>query len=110
MRLDTILSRVRNHRAFDARDKVFGILGMYALGTTMDTGLGSRLLLPDYSKSTAEVYRDAVRHSIMSSDGDELYLLNMISHKDGLEIRADGFSSWVPRLDREYKFQVRTTG
>lgn len=78
-----------------AVDKVYGILGL-----TADAQSQSRLVItPDYSKSTAEVYRE-VAWSLMKESGD-LQILDYVRHwtSDG-GIELDDFASWVPKWHR----------
>lgn len=108
LRIDNLINRVRNLRAFDARDKVFGVLGLHTQkAADMDNNLRSRLLTPDYAKSVADLFRDSLRYSFMTSYGqEELFQLNRVSHRNEQELRADGFPSWVLRFEREYDYTV----
>ena len=87
----------RGLEASDARDKVFGVLGMCE--ERFET-LRAELLAPDYDKSVQQVIRDAVRYSIFTAD-DPFDMLRKVSHRDEDDLYDDGFPSWVTRIDRK---------
>nr|POF02209.1 heterokaryon incompatibility protein 6, or allele [Quercus suber] len=76
-------------------DKVYGLLGLIA----QSDGRSIIHIKPDYSKSTAEVYREAAS-SVIESSGD-LQVLDYVRHWtcDG-ELELDDFPSWVPKWHR----------
>lgn len=98
-RLLVRLSRIA--KSSDARDKVFGSLGLH--DSSQHSEIVAKFIKPDYSKSVGEVLRDAMRYSILDliarNEVDKLYLLNSVEHES--EVDLDGeFPSWVPRFDR----------
>jgi hypothetical protein len=58
------------------------------------------LLTPDYNRPLADIYRDTIRFSLQELDS--LYPLRSISHRFVGDSALEGFSSWVPRYDREW--------
>lgn len=104
--IENIVSRTRDLRAFDPRDKVFGILGLY---TREENPHRARLLAPDYSKPIANVFRDLARYSMLIPNTPErLYWLSSVLHSDEEVLQAREFPSWVPRLDLDVTLEVRT--
>lgn len=80
----------------DARDKVFGMLGIVNVDCTQAI---SRLIVPNYTKDVSEVFRDAVRYHIETTN--DCSVISWISHRSNDDITANSFPSWVPRFDRE---------
>ncbi|KAE9375043.1 hypothetical protein N431DRAFT_406149 [Stipitochalara longipes BDJ] len=72
-----------NFFSLDPRDVIYGLRGM------MDLGKGAKLLEPDYSKSTAEVYRDSVEAALVNFDTTDVLLY----------VQGTEDPSWVPRWD-----------
>ncbi len=72
-----------NFSSLDPRDVIYGLRGM------MDLGKGAELLEPDYSKSTAEVYRDSVEAALVNFDKTDVLLY----------VQGTENPSWVPRWD-----------
>jgi hypothetical protein len=80
--------------ATDPRDKVFALLGFLDRGS-----LSSPDLQPDYTKSVAEVYIDAVRH-IVQQNSPGAGLGNLWAAFGEPPSKSDeGFPSWVYRWD-----------
>lgn len=86
----------RARQCSDPRDKVYAMLGML-VQEELEAPLSS-LVRPNYGKSHAEVIRDATRYCLRRGRG--LRILGYISFRNEDDIGADGFPSWVPRLDR----------
>lgn len=77
--------------ATDARDLVYGLLGLQDLKST------SIILEPDYSKNTAEVYIDVVRATINAESG--FRVLSNVQHEESFH-QAHGLPSWAPYWPR----------
>ena len=80
----------------EPKDFVYGVLGLITRGPSLEQY--GRLLKPDYTKSLAEVYRDATRFAIL--ERRNLWLLRRISHLDDMDSMPQGFPSWVPQYNR----------
>lgn len=92
---DTILGNLETfciRKATDPRDIVYGLLGL------QDCTLVGRILEPDYSKSTAEVYIDVVMAAV--NDGSGLRILSNVQHEDSYRQKGD-LPSWVPYWPRQ---------
>ncbi|EGX95390.1 ankyrin repeat and SAM domain containing protein 6 [Cordyceps militaris CM01] len=76
-----VLYLASNFAATDPRDVVYGLRGM------MDCGDGGRLLDPDYSKTTLQVYRDVVEASLV-----HYKTTNALLYVAAVE----GRPSWIP--------------
>ena len=88
-----LLSRFRHFLASDARDHVFGLLGLYQV-LVADGKLHS-LLTPNYQKSLPDVLRDATRYAI-EQIGD-LHLFRKLRNRATDKSTGDSFMpSWVP--------------
>lgn len=88
--------------ATDARDRVFGVLGMYrgkaqlmAWTTKKLFGNIPPLLAPDYKKSLMEVYRDATRYMVEESDA--LDVLQFLYHSADNALGDGDWPTWVPK-------------
>lgn len=86
-----MLSRSREVHASDGRDRVFGLLGLMFPDSNIP-----ELLRPDYDKSLAHVYRDAMRYCIEVEDDSRAFA--RIFHKDESELDAENWLTWVPRF------------
>lgn len=82
--LSTLLDHTRFCVCTDPRDRIFALLSLI---TENDRGFGIR---PDYTKTTAEVYQDALVRSITYDR--KLDLFNGIDIDENME----GLPSWVP--------------
>ncbi|TVY15382.1 hypothetical protein LARI1_G005623 [Lachnellula arida] len=88
-----LLRDIRSTTATDPKDKVFSILGLAAEAIeSKDTRL-----LPNYSKSTIQVYRDITRY-VIETDLN-LNILSLAGMRQNLTDEATNFPSWVPRFD-----------
>ncbi|KAI8938742.1 hypothetical protein NX059_004609 [Plenodomus lindquistii] len=89
-----LASRARDFKATDPRDKVFALLGL-----ANDVGpLSTRPsgLIPDYSKTTVEVYTNFAKSIILKTRKlDVLSMVNTFPSHTGTQ----GFVSWMPNLD-----------
>lgn len=81
----------------DARDRIYGLLGMSFAGNNPDTGL---ILSPDYSQSLHSVYAHAARR-ILEQD-KHLRMLSTVQH--GADIDPS-WPSWVPRWDQPLRHE-----
>ncbi|KAJ4362901.1 hypothetical protein N0V83_010018 [Neocucurbitaria cava] len=89
----------RNLDATDARDKVYGLLGLWR-----PTGTEHASLDVNYGKSVAEVYTDVVLQAI--SARQDLFILRFVDHETEYRFDGhDGFPSWVPRWDHGEPWQ-----
>ena len=91
-----LLHALRDFDAYDARDHVSGVLGLYQTLTGI-TKL-PRALVPDYSRTLFEVFESATKFTI--EEGGHLDVLSSLLHRqsefdNGLEL-----PSWVPRWNR----------
>jgi heterokaryon incompatibility protein (HET) len=94
-----LLHFLRRFRASDARDKVFGVMGMEAFQETSETPAGpveNSWIQVDYDKSTADVYRMVAEKIIFSEPSNLTALCYVLP---GSEISSQ-FSSWAPRWDQ----------
>jgi len=92
-----VLMSCRHYEATDARDKVYGVLGMVA-------PRGTSRLLPDYKKDLVDVFADVVQYHIgTSSYEDKLDFLG----GDGLpEGGMTGLPSWLPDWRFRHQYHV----
>ncbi|KAK8121795.1 hypothetical protein PG984_010465 [Apiospora sp. TS-2023a] len=78
------LHKFRGQRCSDPRDKVYGLLGIFA-------GLGAEIVVPDYDRPVAKVYGDVIEAHIKSHD--DLDFLRFTGHRD----KSDpDVPSWIP--------------
>ncbi|KAF4487803.1 HET-domain containing protein [Fusarium agapanthi] len=78
-----------NFASTDPRDMIYGLHGL------MSITRGSKLLYPDYDKSTVEVYMDAVAAAFVDMQNTDVLL-----YAPGTD-----HPSWVPRWDRAMLFR-----
>jgi hypothetical protein len=79
----------------DPRDKLYALLGMAA--QTQDRESHPLVLLPDYRKLVNEIFRDATKYLIASSQN--LFLLSLSEHPEGaLSIGKKKTKDWVAQL------------
>ncbi|RSL72467.1 hypothetical protein CEP53_001117 [Fusarium sp. AF-6] len=84
--LSNVLGSFKTMRATDPRDKVYAFLGL-----AEELGQPGTLL-PAYEKPVAEVFRDAIRFMLLSSNS-----LNALALKeDPQQTKTPGLESWVP--------------
>lgn len=96
--LDTILQYTRELKSSDLRDKVYGMLGVIELSRFNMT------IVPDYTLTASQVFRDAVRQSLARSP----WALGAVCHESEADLYRTDLPSWVPRLDRPWKQGVDT--
>ncbi|KAK8107052.1 Heterokaryon incompatibility protein 6- OR allele, partial [Apiospora kogelbergensis] len=91
----------------EARDKIFGVLGLY----TPSTGPLS-LLAVDYNKSYQNVYRDATRHGLVTTrfgragiDTLHTSIFRFITHSNLSDIHISDLPSWVLRYHEKADFE-----
>lgn len=90
-----ILDTFRALHATDARDKVYGLIGLFDLGRKKNPNTPH--VAVDYEKSLSEVLYDAVLYAIQS-EGD-LHFLSYVDHRATLEERGE-YPSWLIRWDQ----------
>lgn len=96
--LSFVCEDFRALQATDARDKVYGILGLWRPGENYVP------LEVDYAKPVSQVYTDVVLHDISSRE--DLFTLRFVDHDVDYEFDPnDSFPSWVPRWDRGEPWQ-----
>lgn len=83
--LPVLLNTFRKHKATDARDKIFALLGFTS------TDLDAVNLRPDYHSSVEDVYKAAARALMKSSQ--DLYILSIPRGNTDLSRKLP---SWVP--------------
>jgi Heterokaryon incompatibility protein (HET) len=79
-----------NFASTDSRDQVFGLRGL------MKIGPGADLLMPDYSKSLLEVYRDSVEAALMDYQNTDI-----LNYATGSKMQV----SWVPEWNHAMLFR-----
>jgi len=84
LRLLSLLTRFRDRKASDPRDKVYALLSMTW------TPPGRTSLVPDYSLSKTEVFRRAALESIYTTES-----LSIFSTELGRKLKDD-LPSWIP--------------
>jgi len=93
--LAPLLIRFRSFECSDARDKIYGLL---RLTHQLDD------IEPDYSKSTAEVYMQAVQESIQRSGGLALFsMLDYHQRDTSIPTWCPNFHGPVPKGDPFYR-------
>lgn len=100
--LTIVLQSAGTLAATEPRDEVYGLLGMLSPRQPSDD-LRS-LIMPDYNRSVAHVYRDATRYAIFEGHAT-LHILTLLSHRTSGVLQLEGFASWVPRLDHNWDFK-----
>lgn len=87
-----ICQSYRTRQATDARDKVYGLLGLWRPRSP------EYVIEVDYNKSPAVVYTEVVLQAI--KERKSLIVLRMVDHKSDYDYaEGDDFPSWVPRWD-----------
>ncbi|KIH94507.1 het domain containing protein [Sporothrix brasiliensis 5110] len=99
--LINVLARFKWTQATDARDKVYGLLGLVAEAP--------RLPPVDYKQPVASVYSDAAQAIIETSGTLDVISQNPFDGDDddddnetGAKGRAPGLPSWAPNFDRSF--------
>lgn len=89
---------IRTMDTTDPRDRVYAVLDIYR----HRAGLKRlpELLVPDYTRAIAHVFRDATRHALTepASGG----LLSTICHRSDSDMNETGYTSWTKRFDRRF--------
>lgn len=78
-----------NFSCLDTRDVIYGLRGLMMVSD------GTKLLDPDYSKSTVEVYRDLVEAAFVNFRNTDVLLY----------VTGNDSPSWIPRWDRPMLFR-----
>ncbi|KAI0858709.1 heterokaryon incompatibility protein-domain-containing protein [Xylaria cubensis] len=104
-----LLTLTRQFKCEDPRDQIFGILGIPT--TDQSPAQETPFILPDYTKSIAEVYQE-VANRIIDSSGSLKLLSSIqrparhwISDRDESDGYDDGLPSWVP----QWRFLITET-
>lgn len=90
--------------ATEPRDRVFAPVQLYRNWNNMVSL--PPLLVSDYSKSVADVYRDATRYIFEHRGLGDGMKLDMIQHRspEDLDSEISGFTTWTIRFDRAWDF------
>lgn len=78
-----------NFSSLDPRDMIYGLRGLLKYSDTTD------LLVPDYSKTLLEVYRDSVEAAFRNFHNADVLLY----------VTGNEIPSWIPRWDRPMLFR-----
>lgn len=84
-----LLYLATNFNSTDPRDVIYGLRGL------IESHKGSNLLDPDYSKSTADVYRDSVEAAMLDYEKTDVLCY----------LAGNESPSWVPNWDKEMLFR-----
>lgn len=87
-----LFSSFRFRKAYDPRDKIFGLLGLVSLPY-------AGAIIPDYTRSVAEIYREVVVISV-SRTGTLDFLSNCYGEKR-LSILPSFIPDWTASIDEE---------
>lgn len=93
--LSILVLNIRGSSTSDERDRVFGMLGLAKKNFPLP-----ELIRPDYTKSLAEVMRDATRYFISDEDLLGFYVVFFISHRRREDVTSPDWPSWVPHIHR----------
>ena len=100
--LGHILASARWYDTTDVRDRVYGLFGLLQKVTEQSPEGVRTLLVPDYTKSWVEIFRDAMR-AALETKGD-LTLLEEAQHRVGeLDDATKELPSWVPHWGRRWE-------
>lgn len=109
LHMDTILRLYcRTKLSSEPRDYVFGLLAYFQKRNNFRSI--PELLEPDYSKSIADVFRDATRYIIeeQATIGG-MTVLELIHHRPATSFETDGFCSWAVEWDTLHQpFRARS--
>lgn len=96
--LRACLENLKDFAASDARDKIYGTLGL--IESSANTSAIPTLIAPNYTKSIRETFRDATRFAI--ADEGNLALFRIVRHRSiSKDVALSGtMPSWVPRWSR----------
>lgn len=83
-----LISLYRERRCHDPRDKIYGLLGLAS------AGVHARLVEPDYTKPTKDVFETAAAELLHRTGG--MQVLSLIFPYAGLDDRMEGLPSWAP--------------
>lgn len=85
------LTTTPDFRATDPRDQVFGLLGLVG-----EANPHNAKIVPDYTKSVAQVYAEAAVYAIVSTQ-----TLHMLQFDQDAKSAEHDLPSWVPNFDFE---------
>jgi hypothetical protein len=119
--LANFMDLVKDQKCKDDRDRIYALLGLglYHLSNDIKSsnGMGSKII-PDYSKSTAEVYTHVGRHYVLQGDLSILHtagLWRRLSPPGGCNVQEylpevplsspDYLPSWVPDFSNAESFK-----
>ncbi|KAI0192093.1 heterokaryon incompatibility protein-domain-containing protein [Xylaria flabelliformis] len=104
-----LLTLTRQFKCEDPRDQIFGILGIPT--TDRSPAQDTPFILPDYTKSIAEVYQE-VANRIIDSSGS-LKLLSSIQRPARYRIsdrdESDGYDAGLPSWVPQWRFLITET-
>ncbi|KAI4945442.1 hypothetical protein J4E86_009329 [Alternaria arbusti] len=85
-----VLQKFREFQSTDPRDKVYGLIGLSGFQPDRN------LMMPDYTKSTAQVFTDTALHTITRNK--HLLVFAHVAHHADYD-GDDDYRSWAPRWD-----------
>lgn len=86
----------------EPRDHIYAILDLLRLSAP-GSSESFDLIAPDYSKSTAQVFRDATIFSLLELRS--LHILRNVYHRGDIALDVGAYSSWVPQWYRTFDFR-----
>jgi hypothetical protein len=92
-----LLTHTRQLESTDARDRIFGLLGIPT--TDSDPASGNLFMMPDYFSSTLDIYLRFAEQVFRGRSGNPISLFRSVQHGDELDV---SWPTWVPRWDRVY--------
>nr|OQO29743.1 hypothetical protein B0A51_02290 [Rachicladosporium sp. CCFEE 5018] len=96
--MDELLDTASSFDVKDARDRVYGMLGLFRRGR--DLPELPQFLVPDYTKDPNIVIRDATRFAIVSKCYMDVLWRTQRRMVDGINVEKP---SWVPSLRQPYR-------
>ena len=98
MGLLELLQILREFHAFDAKDHLFALAGLYQKFTGQQVSQIT-LLVPDYRKSLMQIFRDATRHIIQDRENLTIFVELYLHPR---ERREEPWLTWVPRWHKSW--------
>jgi hypothetical protein len=86
----------------ESRDHIYAILDLLR-SSAPGSSESFDLIAPDYSKSTAQGFRDATIFSLLELRS--LHILRNVYHRGDIALDVGAYSSWVPQWYRTFDFR-----